>query len=105
MQGFVSIAEVDAKGRARRLPIKADIRRALCFPGGSTLMVSHLKKDCSDNSADSLRLSLPLNSHEKNSSTAACGVQQLGPSRNEKISTEGLMNDRLSREDNNLGGR
>ena len=25
--------------------IKADIRRALCFPGGSTLMVSHLNKD------------------------------------------------------------
>lgn len=105
MQGFVSIAEVDAKGRARRLPIKADIRRALCFPGGSTLMVSHLKKDCSNNSADSLRLCLPLNSHEKSSSTATCGVQQLGPSRNENFSTEGLMNDRLSREDNNLGGR
>jgi hypothetical protein len=25
--------------------VKADIRRALCFPGGSTLMVSHLNKD------------------------------------------------------------
>lgn len=47
MQGFVSVAEVDTKGRARKLPIKADIRRALCFPGGSTLMVSHLKKDIS----------------------------------------------------------
>ncbi|KAL6997566.1 hypothetical protein U1Q18_007693 [Sarracenia purpurea var. burkii] len=45
MQGFASIGEVDSKGRARRLPIKADIRRALCFPGGSTLMVSHLNKD------------------------------------------------------------
>ncbi|XP_058078586.1 uncharacterized protein LOC131226895 [Magnolia sinica] len=44
-QGFVSIAEVDSKGRVRKLPIKADIRRALCFPGGSTLMVSHLNKD------------------------------------------------------------
>lgn len=43
-QGFVSVAEVDTKGRARKLPIKADIRRALCFPGGSTLMVSHLNK-------------------------------------------------------------
>lgn len=42
MQGFVSIAEIDTKGRARRVPIRADIRRALCFPGGSTLMVSHL---------------------------------------------------------------
>ncbi|KAK7852080.1 pax-interacting protein 1 [Quercus suber] len=50
-QGFVSIAEVDNRGRARRLPIKADIRKALCFPGGSTLMVSHLKKDLADNSA------------------------------------------------------
>lgn len=47
MQGFVSVAEVDTKGRARKLPIKADIRRALCFPGGSTLMVSHLNKDAS----------------------------------------------------------
>ncbi|KAE8098705.1 hypothetical protein FH972_016749 [Carpinus fangiana] len=103
-QGFVSIAEVNAKGRARRLPIKADIRRALCFPGGSTLMVSHLNKDCSDNYADLLRLRLPLKPHEKSSSSAACGVQRLGPSRNEKISTEGLMNDGLSREDDNLGG-
>ncbi|XP_077218730.1 N-acetyltransferase isoform X2 [Tasmannia lanceolata] len=46
-QGFISIAEVDTKGRAGRLPIKADIRRALCFPGGSTLMVSHLAKEFS----------------------------------------------------------
>ncbi|XP_010672949.2 uncharacterized protein LOC104889428 [Beta vulgaris subsp. vulgaris] len=52
-QAFVSIAEVDTKGRARRLPIRADIRRALCFPGGSILMISHLNEiphgtgDCS----------------------------------------------------------
>ncbi|XP_057438020.1 uncharacterized protein LOC130730128 isoform X2 [Lotus japonicus] len=44
-QGFLSIAQVDAKGRARRLPVKADIRKSLCFPGGSTLMVCHLRKD------------------------------------------------------------
>lgn len=49
MQGFVSIGEVDTKGKARRLPIKADIRRALCFPGGSTLMVSHLNMGTSAN--------------------------------------------------------
>ncbi|XP_058211292.1 uncharacterized protein LOC131323488 isoform X2 [Rhododendron vialii] len=48
-QGFVSIGEVDSKGKARRLPIKADIRRALCFPGGSTLMVSHLNMGTSAN--------------------------------------------------------
>lgn len=45
----MSIGEVDTKGKARRLPIKADIRRALCFPGGSTLMVSHLNMGTSAN--------------------------------------------------------
>ncbi|KZV57858.1 hypothetical protein F511_03427 [Dorcoceras hygrometricum] len=40
--GFTVIGEVNEKGRARRLPIKAGVRRALCFPGGSTLMVSHI---------------------------------------------------------------
>ena len=43
MQGFLSIAEVDTKGKVRRIPVRADIRRALCFPGGSTLMISHIK--------------------------------------------------------------
>ncbi|KAG9459179.1 hypothetical protein H6P81_003687 [Aristolochia fimbriata] len=46
-QGFVPLADVDTKGRARRLPIKAEIRKALCFPGASILMVSHLDKDTS----------------------------------------------------------
>ncbi|KAF5181309.1 Mediator of dna damage checkpoint protein [Thalictrum thalictroides] len=58
-KGFVIIAKVDAKGKVRRLPIRADIRRALCFPGGSTLMVSHLNKN--DNSA--LNPSKHLESH------------------------------------------
>ncbi|KAF0922789.1 hypothetical protein E2562_002041 [Oryza meyeriana var. granulata] len=43
-QGFESVGEVDAKGKFRRIPVRADIKRALCFPGGSTLMVSHLKE-------------------------------------------------------------
>ncbi|ERN05104.1 uncharacterized protein LOC18433272 [Amborella trichopoda] len=46
-QGFVTMAEVDTKGRARKLPIKADVRRAMCFPGCSTLLVAHLNKDIS----------------------------------------------------------
>lgn len=53
MQGFVSIAEIDKKGRARRVPIRADIRRALCYPGGSTLMVSHLNRSVSADPSDS----------------------------------------------------
>ncbi|CAA6654018.1 unnamed protein product [Spirodela intermedia] len=44
-QGFTSIGDVDGKGRVRRLPVRASVRKALCFPGDSTLMVSQLKKD------------------------------------------------------------
>ncbi|KXG21877.1 uncharacterized protein LOC8077933 [Sorghum bicolor] len=43
-QGFVSVGEVDTKGKVRKIPVRADIKRTLCFPGGSTLMVAHLKK-------------------------------------------------------------
>ncbi|KAK9671132.1 hypothetical protein RND81_12G008700 [Saponaria officinalis] len=57
-QGFVSIAEMGTKGRSRRLPIKADIRRALCFPGGSTLMISHLNKNLHDVGSHSIKLRL-----------------------------------------------
>ncbi|WOK96022.1 hypothetical protein Cni_G04729 [Canna indica] len=46
-QGFVALGEVDRKGKVRKLPIKADIRRALSFPGGSMLMVAHANKDTS----------------------------------------------------------
>ncbi|MFS7943343.1 putative transcription regulator GNAT family [Helianthus anomalus] len=54
-QGFVSVGKVDDKGRARKLPIKADIRKSLCFPGGSTLMVAHLTKENTDNSTNTLQ--------------------------------------------------
>ncbi|KAL7225344.1 hypothetical protein ACSBR1_020676 [Camellia fascicularis] len=64
-QGFVSIGEVDTKGRARRLPIKAGIRRALCFPGGSTLMVSHLNKDSSANPEEPPKLCSSLKPPDK----------------------------------------
>ncbi|KAF3581576.1 hypothetical protein DY000_02028466, partial [Brassica cretica] len=48
-QGFTTLADVDQKGKAKRLHIKSNIRKALCFPGGSTLMLSHLKKEPSVN--------------------------------------------------------
>lgn len=60
MQGFTVIGEVAKNGRARKLPIKADIRKALCFPGGSTLMSSRLLKDSSLESAELPNLSLPV---------------------------------------------
>ncbi|KAJ0258292.1 Uncharacterized protein HA466_0071100 [Hirschfeldia incana] len=57
-QGFISLAEIDQKGKAKRLRIKSNIRKALCFPGGSTLMLSHLKKEPSVNpvTGDSVKL-------------------------------------------------
>ncbi|AQK85527.1 N-acetyltransferase [Zea mays] len=44
-RGFVSVGEVNTKGKIRKIPVRADIKRALCFPGGSTLMVAHLNKE------------------------------------------------------------
>nr|XP_004305700.2 PREDICTED: uncharacterized protein LOC101291854 isoform X1 [Fragaria vesca subsp. vesca] len=70
-QGFVSIAEVDTKGRRCRPPIKADIRRVLCFPGGSTLMILHLKQQASAITVDSLELGTFLKPQGKSSSSGA----------------------------------
>ncbi|KAK4373726.1 hypothetical protein RND71_009110 [Anisodus tanguticus] len=58
--GFSVIGQVDTKGRVRKLPIKADIWKALCFPGGSNLMISHFNKDNLHNSAVYLNLKFPL---------------------------------------------
>ncbi|CAK8543150.1 unnamed protein product [Lathyrus sativus] len=68
-QGFSSIAEVDSRGRAPRLPIRADIRKTLCLPGGSTLMVCHLKKELVDDDAKSGKR--VLSQPHRNSSTPA----------------------------------
>lgn len=59
MQGFSVIGQVTKKGRARKLQIKADIRKALCFPGGSTLMSSQFLKDGTSESVELLNLCLP----------------------------------------------
>lgn len=50
----MSVGEVDTKGKIRRIPVRADIKRALCFPGSSTLMVTHIKKDLPTTSKNSL---------------------------------------------------
>ncbi|PHT80596.1 hypothetical protein T459_13611 [Capsicum annuum] len=65
-QGFSVIGQVDTKGRARRLPIKADIRKALCFLGGSNLMISHFNKDNLHGSAVYLNLKFPLKPSREN---------------------------------------
>ncbi|KAK9289461.1 hypothetical protein L1049_007616 [Liquidambar formosana] len=97
-QGFVSIAEVDTKGRARRLPIKADIRRALCFPGGSTLMVSHLNNDISANHADPQKLCFSSKPLMKSLSYAETKSQGQGESYN----IPKALNKMISRTENSL---
>ncbi|XP_064999914.1 uncharacterized protein LOC135633873 [Musa acuminata AAA Group] len=57
-QGFITIGEVNSKGKVSRLPIRADIRRALSFPGGSMLMVAHVKKDTSNIGCNSGKINL-----------------------------------------------
>jgi hypothetical protein len=90
LQGFSSIAQVDTKGRARRLPVKADIRKALCFPGGSTLMIFHLRKELFDDNANSGKC-IPSQPHQ-NSFTPAI-VENEGP----ESSGELLINLKTSR--------
>lgn len=74
---------MDAKGRARRLPVKADIRKSLCFPGGSTLMVCHLRKEFSADAANSMKC-LPSQLHH-NSLTSA-------NAENERLEFSGKLN-------------
>ncbi|CAH9131726.1 unnamed protein product [Cuscuta epithymum] len=64
-QGFIVIGQVDAKGKARRLPIRPNIRRMLCFPGGSSLMVSYLNNESLTNPPERPVINLP----EKNYSS------------------------------------
>ncbi|KAG6553336.1 hypothetical protein Mapa_005070 [Marchantia paleacea] len=43
-QGYVKVAEVDGRGKPRKLPIKGDLKKAMSIPGSAALMVSYL--DC-----------------------------------------------------------
>ncbi|KAI3779461.1 hypothetical protein L2E82_09180 [Cichorium intybus] len=85
--GFLSVGQVDTKGKARKLPIKADIRKALCFPGGSTLMISHIQKESSYKSAISLQVFSLLKSHEKSTTASVGQIQHPGV---ENLKTEDL---------------
>ncbi|CAK9861873.1 unnamed protein product [Sphagnum jensenii] len=42
-QGFLKVAEVDGRGKPHKLPLKAEIRKAMSLPGSATLMVCHLR--------------------------------------------------------------
>lgn len=110
---------MDVKGKTRRLPIKADIRKALCFPGGSTLLVSHLKLDVSADSAGSLKLGFSLQHNGELCSAIvenpAFGFSIEGcntvntlnqiTNRTETSQPEMLVNDGLAKDDKKLDGK
>ncbi|KAJ1695748.1 hypothetical protein LUZ63_012446 [Rhynchospora breviuscula] len=72
-QGFVLVGQVDSKGKACKLSVKADIKKMLCFPGGSKLMVSHLKKDLPSCIRSSVDAQIP-NSDAKFTNTIPDGI-------------------------------
>ncbi|RZC82726.1 hypothetical protein C5167_045514 [Papaver somniferum] len=78
-QGFVPTAEVDNKGKVSGLRMKANIRRALCFPGGSTLMVSHLNKDISTstNPSNDPKLCSLLKGHVNSAASVSIQRQEM----------------------------
>lgn len=64
------------KGRARRLPVKADIQKSLCFLGGSTLMVCHLGKEFLADDANTVKY-LPSQFHQNSFASVIAGDEQL----------------------------
>lgn len=119
-QGFTPLAQVDAKGKARRLPVKADIRKSLCFPGGSTLMVFHLRKEFLDDATNSMKClpsqlhnSLPsaIAENEQRESSGELQTDLNFPGRSshrtviaDKSQKEAFVKDGSSREYNKLNG-
>ncbi|XP_061363007.1 uncharacterized protein LOC133306682 [Gastrolobium bilobum] len=119
--GFISIAQVDTKGRARRLPVKADIRKSLCFPGGSTLMVCHLRKELLADDANTVKC-LPSQLHQNSFTPAIAENERVELSgelhidldfanrssyrteSTDKIQPEALVKDGSSREYDKLSG-
>jgi len=66
---------VGTKGRARRLPVKADIQKSLCFLGGSTLMVCHVMKEFLADDANTTNC-LPSQFHQNSSTPAIAEGEQ-----------------------------
>ncbi|GAB2267168.1 hypothetical protein Dimus_002152 [Dionaea muscipula] len=94
-QGFISIGKVDSRGKVRRLPIKSYIRRALCFPGGSILMVSHLNISLHEAPDNTVKLPISSKSCEmlffsaKEMQHKMCNEESPGPLMEEnQISTD-----------------
>jgi hypothetical protein len=82
VQGFHKIAEVDSKGKPQKLPLKADIRKAMSLPGNAALMVCNIRSPISQLTSMATPLTMgastPTKELETNSGTNPVGVDVQG---------------------------
>lgn len=78
VQGFHKIAEVDSKGKPQKLPLKADIRKAMSLPGNAALMVCNIRSPISQLTSMATPLTMgastPTKELETNSGPNTVGV-------------------------------
>lgn len=78
VQGFLKIAEVDSKGKPQKLPLKADVRKAMSLPGNAALMVCNIRSPKSQLTSMATPLTMgattPTKELETNSGTKAVGI-------------------------------
>lgn len=78
VQGFHKIAEVDSKGKPQKLPLKADIRKAMSLPGNAALMVCNIRSPISQLTSMATPITMgastPTKELETNNGTNTVGV-------------------------------
>jgi hypothetical protein len=67
----LKVAEVDGRGKPHKLPLKAEIRKAMSLPGSATLMVCHLRAAFTQSHCSTTYKSCEINTGEKTPSAGA----------------------------------
>ncbi|CAM6011686.1 unnamed protein product [Sphagnum balticum] len=76
-QGFLKVAEVDGRGKPHKLPLKAEIRKAMSLPGSATLMVCHLRAAFTQSHCSTTYISREINTGEKTPSAGAIQIHAI----------------------------
>ncbi len=77
IQGFLKVAEVDGRGKPHKLPLKAEIRKAMSLPGSATLMVCHLRAAFTQSHCSTTYISCEINTGEKTPSAGAIQIHAI----------------------------
>lgn len=73
----MKVAEVDGRGKPHKLPLKAEIRKAMSLPGSATLMVCHLRAAFTQSHCSTTYISREINTGEKTPSTGAIQIHAI----------------------------